>query len=66
MTKYQATQDNTMIIPFIERAPTLESLREHATGGITTWLTGFAPGLGPERPDPGADDPSAAGWMRRF
>jgi hypothetical protein len=29
-------------------------------------LTGFAPGLVPERPDPDADDPSAAGWMRRF
>jgi hypothetical protein len=43
MTKYQATWDNIMIIPFIKRAPTLESLRQHATDGITAWLTGFAP-----------------------
>jgi hypothetical protein len=55
-----------MIIQLFKRAQTLESLREHATDGITTWLTGFAPGLVPERPDPGADDPSAAGWMHRF
>ena len=29
-------------------------------------MTGFAPGLVPERPDPDTDDPAAAGWMRRF
>ena len=45
---------------------TLESLREHATEGITRWLTGFASGIAPERPDPAAEDPSAAGWMQRF
>jgi hypothetical protein len=55
-----------MKIQFSKRTQTLEALREHATDGITAWLTGFAPGLVPERPDPGADDPSAAGWMHWF
>ena len=27
-----------MITPFIKRAPTLESLRERATNGVSTWL----------------------------
>jgi hypothetical protein len=55
-----------MTIPLFKLTQTLEALRQQATEGITTWLTGFAPGLVPERPDPGADDPSAAGWMHRF
>ena len=55
-----------MRIPFVKQTPTLEAFREHATDGVTTWLTQFAPGLVPERPDPAADDPSAAGWMHRF
>ena len=55
-----------MFAKLFNRSRTLEALREHATDGITTWLAGFAPGLVPERPDPGADDPSAAGWMHRF
>lgn len=45
---------------------TLESLREHATEGVTRWLTGIAPGIAPERPDSAAEDPSAGGWMQRF
>jgi hypothetical protein len=56
----------TMDIPFLKRPPTLEALRERATHGITTWLTRFAPGLVPERPDPAADDPSALWWMHQF
>ena len=55
-----------MFTKWFNRSQTLERLREHATDGITTWLAGFAPGLVAERPDPDADDPSAAGWMHRF
>ncbi len=55
-----------MFSKWFKRPQTLEALREHATDGITTWLTGFAPGLVPERPDPVADDPSAAGWIHWF
>jgi hypothetical protein len=49
----------------LERTWTPEARREHSTGEITAWLTGFAPGLVPELSDPGADDPPAAGRMRR-
>ena len=45
---------------------TLESLREHATEGVTRWLTEFASGIAPERPVRAAEDPAAAGWMQRF
>ena len=55
-----------MLTELFKLPHTLEALRERATDGIRTWLTGFAPGLVPERPDPAADDPTAAGWMRRF
>jgi hypothetical protein len=55
-----------MFSHWFKRSQTLEAIREHATDGVTTWLTGFAPGLVPERPDPATDDPSAAGWMHRF
>jgi hypothetical protein len=57
---------STRFTKWLESPQTLEALRERATDGIRTWLTGFAPGLAPERPDPDADDPAAAGWMRRF
>jgi hypothetical protein len=55
-----------MLTKWFKSSQPLEALRERATDGIRTWLTGFAPGLVPERPDPDADDPAAAGWMRRF
>ena len=55
-----------MIIQLFKRTQTLELLREQATDGIAMWLAGFAPGHVPELPDPGAADPSAAGWMHRF
>lgn len=55
-----------MNIQLFKRTQTLEALRQHATDGIMTWLTGFAPGLVPERPDPAPDDPSVSGWMYRF
>ena len=68
--RFSATKNEgiltAMFIKWFKPPQTLESLREHATDGIRTWLTGFAPGLVPERPDPDADDPSAAGWMHRF
>src|SRR5829696_6492648 len=55
-----------MLSYFIQAPGTLEELRGRATDGIRTWLTGFAPGLVPERADPTADDPSAASGMQRF
>jgi hypothetical protein len=55
-----------MLNKWFKRPQSLEALREHATEGITTWLTAIAPGLAPARPDPAADDPSAAGWMHGF
>lgn len=55
-----------MLTRWQKRTQTRESLREPAMEGVTTWLTGFPAGLVPERPDPGADDPSAAVWMYRF
>jgi len=57
---------NTTLMKWFTYPQGLAALRERATDGIRTWLTGFAAGLVPERPDPEADDPSAAGWMRRF
>jgi len=57
---------NTTLMKWFTYPQGLAALRERATDGIQTWLTGFAPGLVPERPGPDTDDPAAAGWMRRF
>lgn len=54
------------IISAIKRSEPWGSFQQRATDGIRMWLTRFAPGLVPERPDPAADDPFAAGWMHRF
>jgi hypothetical protein len=55
-----------MKILLFKLTQTLEALRQHATDGITTRLTGFAPGLVPERPDPAPAAPAVAGRRYRF
>lgn len=58
-----------MIIPLVKRAPILESLRERATDGISTWLFRLIdrmPGIIPTRADPTVEDPAAAVQLHRF
>ena len=52
-----------------EPMESLESLRQSATAGVADWLSRLIenqPDLAPQRTDPMAEDPSAAGWLRRI
>jgi hypothetical protein len=47
----------------------LESLRQSATAGVADWLSRLIetqPDLAPQRTNLRAEDPTAAGWLRRF
>jgi hypothetical protein len=55
-----------MFISLFSQTQTLDGIRGHATDGIRTWLTRFAPSLVPRRAGLAADDPSAASGMHRF
>jgi hypothetical protein len=47
----------------------LESLRKSATAGVADWLSRLIetqPDLAPQRANLMAEDPAAAGWLRRF
>ena len=56
-----------MILPFIKRAPTLETLRERATDGITPWLLRLVEiGLVPARAGHDDGDTVAAEQIHHF
>jgi hypothetical protein len=47
----------------------LVSLHQFATAGVADWLSRLIetqPDLAPQRADPRAEDPQAAGWLRRL
>ena len=52
-----------------EPMQSLELLRQSATDGVADWLSQLVeimPDLAPQRADPTAEDPAAAGWLHRF
>lgn len=63
------TQDSSILEAGAEPMQSLESLRQSATAGVADWLSRLIeiqPDLAPQRTDPMAEDPAAAGWLRRF
>jgi hypothetical protein len=56
-----------VIIPFGERAPTLESLRERATDGLSTWLFRLVDAeVVPAGTGHSEQGPATAGQLHRF